>query len=188
MYTSTWPLLFPLLPRFTGSLGRGPWRSWQREVALLGPSSVTTAPEEAFRFPMVTSNLTVPSPVPGWFGTESLPTSPRTQASGLELYVRREQLGLQPCWDFPLCPEAGFWQPFWPGLRVLRKLTTSRYDRDVGGSIESEGSTCFPAYGGGAGSTLGFHTQPCHTVKGPVPTHSSHLRLVTGWMDVAKEK
>lgn len=93
---------------------------------------------------MVTSNLTVPSHVPSWAGTESLPTSPRTQASGLELYVRREQLGLQPHWDFPLCPEADFWHP----LRVLRKLTPFRYDRDMGGSIESEGSTCFLAYGG----------------------------------------
>lgn len=60
---------------------------------------------------MVTSNLTVPSPVPSRVGIESLPTSPQTQASGLELYVRREQLGLQPHWDFPLCPEAGFWHP-----------------------------------------------------------------------------
>lgn len=172
MYTSTQPLLFPLLPRFTGSPGpqRGPWRSWQGEVALLGPqnqpspSSVTTALEEAFRLLMVTSNLTVSSLVPGRVGIGSLPTSPQTQASGLELYVRREQFGLLPCWDFPLCPEAGFWQPSWPGVRVLRKLTTSRYDRDMGGSIESEGSACFPAYGGGAGSPLGFHAQPCKTV------------------------
>jgi hypothetical protein len=99
MYISTQPLLFPLPLRFMGSPGpqRGPSRrSWQGEVALPGcqgqpgPSSVTTAPEEASRLPMVTSNLTVPSPVPSRVGTESLPTSPQTQASGLELYVRRE--------------------------------------------------------------------------------------------------
>lgn len=103
MYTSI--LLFPPLPRFMGSPGpqTGPSRrSWQGDMALSGPqdqpgpSSVTTAPEEAVRLPTVTSNLTVPSPVPvpSWAGIESLPTSPQTQASGLELYVRREQLGL----------------------------------------------------------------------------------------------